>query len=148
MSATPHDTQYQLRYLDKFVPYAEHLALSRYVQSSEEREFYRDKVAEVFNTINTMPVTYQQDGKGDDAIAYLHYFHPNGDWYITELDIEDGISQCFGYACINGDLDMAELGYISIAELTAIPSVELDLYWTPVPLRDVKRVLRQRYGRQ
>lgn len=102
---------------------------------SEEREFFYDKLEEMANTFSTMPVTYEQDGKGDDAIVHLHYFHGNMDWFITEKDMENQQIQAFGLA----DLGMgcAELGYISLEEL-AQAGVELDLHFTPKTLREVK----------
>ncbi len=82
-----------------------------------------------------MPKTYEQDGKGDDAVVYLHYFRGDMDWYITEKDMEAEQHQAFGLA----DLGMGfpELGYINISELID-NNVELDLYWEPKTLREVK----------
>lgn len=86
-----------------------------------------------------LPELYSQDGKGMDAIAQVHYFSPyNGwDWYGTEFDGEDTF---FGY--VKGH--EAELGYFSLSELESargmggrLPLVERDLYWTPVPLKEV-----------
>jgi hypothetical protein len=48
--------------------------------------------------------------------------------------------QAFGYACLNGDTENAELGYISIEELTE-NGVELDLYYKPEKLGDIKKKL-------
>lgn len=96
----------------------------------EEREFFAKKIDELRNVISTMPVTYQQDELGDEAIVHLHYFYGNCHWYITEKDLEgDGTIQAFGMA----DLGYGpELGYISIEEIVQsdIP-VELDLHWKP-----------------
>ena len=105
----------------------------------EEKQFFFDKVAELAQTITTMPKTYEQDGKGDQAIAYLHYFNAgNQDWYITEKDMgtpeEPGQHQAFGLA----DLGYGgELGYISIVELVKA-GVELDLYFKPRTLAEIK----------
>lgn len=93
----------------------------------EEVSYFREKLSEIANTIKTMPETYGQDGKGDQAIAYLHYFKGAGDWYITEKDAEGGVDQAFGLANLGQG---AELGYISIRELTRA-GVELDLHWKP-----------------
>jgi hypothetical protein len=106
----------------------------------EEGDFFEAKIEEYAERVRNMHKTYEQDGKGDEAIVHLHYFHPNGfDWYITEKDMGDGTEdttqyQAFGYA----DMGFPELGYISIAELAA-NNVELDLYWTPRTLGEVKR---------
>lgn len=101
----------------------------------EEGEFFKTLFVKLAERINTMPKTYEQDGKGDDAIVYLHYFRGNMDWYITERDFEEDQIQAFGLA----DLGMGhpELGYISIEELVD-NEIELDLYWTPKTLAEVK----------
>lgn len=106
----------------------------------EEKQYFFDKVVALADLISSMPVTYQQDGKGDEAVVYLHYFYGNSDWYITEKDVEGGVQQAFGYAVLNGDMDCAELGYISISELVGLvnANVELDLYFKSCTLAEVK----------
>ncbi|MBC2714930.1 MAG: DUF2958 domain-containing protein [Desulfobacteraceae bacterium] len=47
----------------------------------------------------------------------LHFFIGNCDWYIAEYDGEDLF---WGFAILNGDLDLAEWGYISFSELKSI----------------------------
>lgn len=100
--------------------------------------------------IESMPVTYGNQ-KGLDSLVYLHYFIGGCDWYITEKDVEDGVSQAYGYSILNGDLEMAEFGYISISELKSIVHyagewrgdlrvpvyVELDLHFEPQTLRSI-----------
>lgn len=88
-------------------------------------------------TVATMPVTHEQDGKGDEATVFLHYFNAASDWYITEKDVDGGVDQAFGFAILNGDTENAELGYISIRELVA-NGVELDLHFSPVSLGSIK----------
>ena len=104
----------------------------------EEKMYFGNKLIELADVVNTMPKTAETDGQGDDAMVYLHYFHPAGDWYITEKDMGDGTDddrqwQAFGYA----DMGFPELGYICIEELIQ-NNVELDLHWTPKTLREVK----------
>ena len=101
----------------------------------EEREYFIDAMLELRDTFNTMPKTYEQDGKGNEAVVYLHYFRGGMDWYITEKDMGDEQIQAFGLA----DLGMGfpELGYISIEELVE-NGIELDLHWTPKTLAEVK----------
>jgi len=101
----------------------------------EEGEFFKTLFVKLAETITNMPVTYKTDGQGDEAIVHLHYFRGNMDWYITEKDMGDEQIQAFGLA----DLGMGypELGYISIEELVA-NGIELDLYWTPKTLAEVK----------
>ncbi len=93
----------------------------------EEGQFFIDLVVELANTVSTMPVTYQTEGQGSQALVYLHYFTSGADWYLTERDCESEQLQAFGLA----DLGYGtELGYISLVELLEC-NAELDLYWTP-----------------
>lgn len=101
----------------------------------EEKQFFIDKMLEIANTIKTMPKTYGQDGMGDKAVAYLHYFKGSADWYITEKDMEDEQLQAFGLADLFGD--GGELGYISIEELIG-SGVELDFYWKPKTIGEIR----------
>lgn len=103
----------------------------------EEGRFFIDKAKVLAQLIEGMAKTYEQDGKGDDATAYLHYFKGSGDWYITEKDASGkGTEQAFGLA----DLGQGgELGYISIDELVR-NNVELDLHFDPKSLAALKKV--------
>jgi len=100
----------------------------------EEKQYFIDKMLEIANTIQTMPKTYGQDGMGDKAIAYLHYFKGSADWHITEKDMEDEQLQAFGLADLFGD--GGELGYISIEELIG-SGVELDFNWKPKTIGEI-----------
>ncbi len=102
---------------------------------SGERGYFLDKFAEFGQRVATMPKVYEQDGLGDSAVAHLHYFSANGDWWITERDLSAVQHQAFGLATINGV--PAELGYVSILELIQ-NGVELDLHWTPKTLHEIK----------
>lgn len=118
--------------LDHFVEPNE-LKCLRASQRGEEGEFFRTKLKELELLVRTMPKIYEQDGMGDQAVVQLHYFKGGFDWYITERDTTDEQMQAFGMACMHED----ELGYICIAELIA-NGVELDIYWTPKTLAEVK----------
>lgn len=112
----------------------------------EEREFFADKIIEYADRINSMPETYGQDGKGQDAIVYLHYFGGSVDLWITEKDMgamrggDKDVEQiqAFGIANLYGTgIKEGELGYINIQE--AIDSgLELDLHWEPKAIKDIK----------
>lgn len=103
----------------------------------EEPTFFSNKLREVMATLYEMPKTYETDEQGQDAKAVLHYFNSGPDWYITERDQEEEQIQAFGYAVLNGDTQNAETGYINIQELIG-HGVELDLYWTPKTIRQIK----------
>ncbi len=96
---------------------------------------FEDVINDLYQIITTMPKTYEQDGKGDQAVAYLHYFKGGSDWWITEKDMGDQQEQAFGLASINGY--EPELGYISIVELTE-NDIELDFYWEPKTVGEIK----------
>ena len=110
----------------------------------EEGYYFKTMMKELENTIANMPKTYETDGQGNEAIATLRYFKGGSDWYIIEKDTgspddeEQGIqSQAFGFTCLNGDTQNAELGYISIDGLIRC-EVELDLYYTPKTIGEIK----------
>ena len=70
-----------------------------------------------------------------DPLALVKLFNPTGagTWYIAEYDPETRIA--YGL-CVLQD---AELGYVSMAELTTYRGqfglpIERDLHWTPKPL--------------
>ena len=116
-----------------FVPYAQ-LAVIGDGCRGEEGDYFRAKMIEYAKRVHHMPQTYEQDGKGDDAVVYLHYFSGNADWWITEKDMGTEQRQAFGYV----DLGYGgELGYVSLVELCGAASVELDLHWTPKTLREI-----------
>lgn len=103
----------------------------------EEGNHFRAKLSEYTQRITEMPKTYETDGQGEAAIAQLHYFVGGCDLFITERDVDtdgEGQIQAFGLA----DLGYGpELGYISIAEAIA-HGAELDLYWTPRTVGDIR----------
>ena len=121
--------------LSKFMPTAQLKTMIGLV-NGEEGAFFSEKLDELHMLVDTMPKTYGQDGMGDEAVAYLHYFKNGADWYITERDMEDEQLQAFGLADLFGD--GGELGYISIEELKSV-GAEFDLYWTPKTLREIKQ---------
>ncbi len=105
---------------------AEQLRVLLQLRKGEEGRHFEQVLTNISATIASMPKTYETDGQGYGAIAYLHYFTPSGDWWITERDTSDEQLQAFGYAWING-FDNAEFGYISIKDLIE-HGAELDLY--------------------
>ncbi|WP_292992642.1 hypothetical protein [Nitrosomonas sp.] len=133
--ATIEDVNKVMLLLKQFIGAAQLSAIGSVIRG-EEGQFFKDKLIEIANVIQTMPKTWETDGQGDKAIAYLHYFKGSGDWHITEKDMEDEQLQAFGLANIGYG---GELGYISIEELIGA-GVELDLYWTPKTIGAIKGV--------
>jgi len=100
----------------------------------EERQHFFDKLCDLAALVEGMAKTYEQEGKGEQAIASLHYFTSGADWYITERDTDtdgEGQQQAFGLADLFGD--GGELGYINLAEILENGG-ELDLHFAPVTL--------------
>lgn len=117
----------------KFLGRSQYRTMIDIIQGDEGAEM-ASKAKALASIIEGMAVTYDQDGKGDNATVYLHYFQNSADWFITEKDVDGGTKQAFGYA----DLGQGgEIGYISIDEL-AKNGAELDLYFDPKPLKAVK----------
>ena len=115
------------------------LNIMRSLCRGEEGEFFKGKIKEMETIIGNMAKTYETDGQGNAAIATLHYFRGGSDWWIIERDIEDDQLQAFGFACLNGDAQNAEPGYISIEELISY-GVEIDLYFTPKTIGEIKAI--------
>lgn len=77
-----------------------------------------------------------------DKTIQLHFFLGGCDWYVCEYD---GGELFFGFACLNGDLQNAEWGFISYSDLKAIKvngifEIEYDEYWKVRPAREVKLI--------
>ena len=111
------------------------LSVIRELLKGEEGQFFIDKMMELADRIETMPKTYEQDGKGQEAVAFLHYFIAGMDWYITERDMEAEQTQVFGQADLGYG---SEMGYISIVELVEA-GAELDLHFVPATLANINR---------
>jgi hypothetical protein len=78
--------------------------------------------------LEKLPPLYSQDGKGERAIALVHFFTGGYDFFASEFDPEEGLF--FGVA----KLFERELGYASADEFASLGKLERDLYWTPKPL--------------
>ena len=117
------------------------LSLTQSLTTGEEGNYFVEVLTSIQHTLNTMPVSYETEGQGMDAVAYLHYFLGGSDWWITEIDSEEEQYQAFGYVCLHGGTDNAEFGYVDIVELLRV-GAELDYYWVPMSLRDVLELER------
>ena len=122
----------KLEYLKNFISKQQINSLE-YVLNSEERDYAKEKIDYLFDLIQKIPKTYETDGQGDKAIAYLHYFKNGIDFFVTEKDMEDEQLQAFGLVNMNGEM---ELGYISIKEILEL-NFELDLNFVPKKLKEI-----------
>ena len=85
-----------------------------------------------------LPALGATDGLGDNAKAVVKFFDPTGSWtwFATEFD---GVDTFFGLVFGHE----AELGYFSLAELSAIRvrfglGIERDLSFRPLTLGEIK----------
>ena len=122
--------------IDKLEAVKPFLGKGQYQVVKSYLDSYKEVIDDLYSTITTMPKTYETDGIPKlQKIAYLHYFSSSSDWYILEKDIEEKQLQAFGFTILNGDTEMAELGYIDIEELKQY--VELDFYFEPKTLSEI-----------
>ena len=128
--------------LNQFIGKSQIAVLEEAIKGEEGLHFSQ-MLLTLYNNILSIPKPYETEDQGDAASVRLHYFKGGSDWYIIERDIDGEQIQCFGFACINGDKQNAEFGYINIAELIKY-GVELDLYYKPQTVEDIKR----KYGKE
>ncbi len=84
-----------------------------------------------------IPALYSQE-EIKDPIVYIKLNIYNSFWLITELDSKKELG--FGFCCLNGDFEMAELGYISIEEIKNT-GYEVGIEEMEEPLSQVKKEL-------
>ena len=82
-----------------------------------------------------IPNLYGQEGKGEDAVAYIKFFLPGTrwTWHATEFNGKDTF---FGWVKSGISPDFDEFGYFSLSELREV-NVERDLYFEPTPLKEI-----------
>ena len=113
------------------------------LKRGEEGAFFSEVEQKFQSILSTMPKTYDQDGKEDEAIAYLHYFGGACDYYITELDRgcdgdspEQFQSQMFGLKK-EGSSDY-RYGYIDLRFLKRM-NMELYFHFEPKTIAKIKK---------
>ena len=92
---------------------------------------------------NKIPKLYSQDGKGEDAIAYVKFFDPAGSWtwYASEGEPEfdeGGKEIDFRFFGLVYGFER-ELGYFTLNELKSIHGrhwIERDKFFTPKLLKE------------
>jgi len=105
----------------------------------EEGDHFISKLDEMANIVNTMPKTYETDGvEMDDKIIVLHYFYANMDWYIIEKDMEENEPQYQAFGLANIGFGISGGGYIGIEEIITTTPAEIDLFWTPCTVAEMK----------
>ena len=92
--------------------------------------------------LSSVPKLHETDHiQMKDKMIYLHFFFGTCDWFIAEFD---GKETFFGFAILNGDIEMAEWGYISFDSLKAIEinarQVENDSGWKVKKSSEVEKI--------
>jgi hypothetical protein len=82
----------------------------------------------------------------EDKIVQAHFYFGQSHWFVVEYDQVDTL---FGFCILNGDLEMAEWGYVSLDELKRFKiqnvfEVVFDTAWTPMPTRDLPLIKQAR----
>lgn len=85
----------------------------------------------------------QSEIKTSKQIVYAHFFIGGSDWWVTEYDPVEDLG--FGFACLNGDTQNSEWGYIPISELREIKimgaiEVDFDKFWKAKPAGEVPAI--------
>lgn len=108
----------------------EQLKLINELCNGEEGQFFKDKLEEVADTVTKISDPEEELVNKDGTHPFgIHLFHRASDShiYITEIYKND---ECFGFAILGGDHQMAEWGYNSLSEIKKIKGFEVDLHTT------------------
>jgi hypothetical protein len=97
----------------------------------------RDMLSNVVKAYKHIPSLYKQDGKGYNAVAYLHYFVGGADWWVTGYDRSTG--KMFGLSSLNNEWN---LGYFNVSffknnDLSPFQKPELDFYFKYQTLNEI-----------
>lgn len=130
-----------IEFLKNYVPAFELKSLIANLHG-EEGEHFKELLAKITAQIKSVPPLYANEEIGLKGIVKLHYFAGATDFWISEIDPVERLA--FGYTCLNGDTDNAELGYISIPEIISVNIMQLDLYWQEKTLEEVIREVQTR----
>lgn len=133
-----------MKNLTGFIGHAQRRVVTDHIREAEERQHFVEVMERLATTVATMPRTYHQNGKGDQAIAYLHYFTRGTDIWITEKDqgspadaADEFQSQAYGFVRHGHMPDCADTGYVSLPEILSC-GAELDFHFTPTTLSAIK----------
>jgi hypothetical protein len=115
----------------------EHWGIFDELQAAGEILLKRNLDREAKEYKKNHPATYRSYSE-EIALPTVHFFNSSSDWYIFEWDGDDRL---FGYAILNGDLQNAEWGYVSLSELHGNygfgRNVELDFFYSPSPIATI-----------
>ena len=91
-----------------------------------------------------MPGLYETENIPlQEKMIHLHFFIAGCDWYVAEFDGD----LFFGFAILNGDLEIAEWGYVSLDELADLKiggwlevDCETEKSWRIRPACEVEKI--------
>lgn len=102
------------------------------------------KKLEIFRKVMQLrgvPAMGEQDGLGDDAVAFVKLFNPcgAGTWFITEWEQENDIAFGWCYLC------EWEMGEVSLVELSEVAGplrigIEVDVFFRPTKIGDIEDI--------
>jgi len=121
------------------------VVLQSLMDGSEESGFFKDIAAHLRRSVEAMPTAGGQRLGEEAPMVYLHYFLGASDVWVLEKAEGGGVEQVFAFSLLNGDHQMAELGYVDLSELLLV-GFELDFHFEPKPLSEVRESLRKRFG--
>lgn len=91
----------------------------------EKRASFKTKLKEIAETYRQITTDKELLNSDNTHNVGFHYFVGNTDLYISQI-YTDGYA--FGYAILNGDVEMSEWGDISLDEVRNIPWLEVDYH--------------------
>ena len=93
--------------------------------------------------LNEIPKLYStEEIPLKEKLIQLHFFIGNTDFYIIEYD---GKNMFWGFVILNGDMEMAEFGYVDFEEIKSIRAngwqeIECDLHWKIRSANQVEKI--------
>lgn len=128
--------------LSDWMSSAQFNVLSR-CKKGEEAAAFLEIERRLIDLINKCPVTYEQDGLGEQSIAYLHYFNEDSDYYVIEKDrsAEGDLPEQFQsqmFALKRERTNPYRYGYVDLRTLLKM-GCELDFYFKPTKIIDIKK---------
>lgn len=88
--------------------------------------------------LDKIPRLYETDHiPMKEKSIYMKFFLDNSEWFVSEFDGQD---QFFGFVVLNDDIEMAEWGYFSFAELQTLSTPSgWAIYCVPEPFWIVRQ---------
>ncbi len=133
-------TTEQAQILASYMGWPQWSSLQTLMHGGEESAFFQEIATNLSRCIAEMPEAGSQD---EAETVFLHYFLGSSDVWVLEKDAAAGVERVFAFSLLNGDARMAELGYVDLSQLI-LTGFELDFYFSPKPLAEVREIVRKR----